>query len=128
MKVQSSQNVALQNVQMDGANGCKVRWLLSQTDGAPNFAMRQFELEPGGYTPHHNHPYEHEIYILEGQGEVLDGDQPRPLHPGDVVYVAPDDVHQFRNTGTTVMKMLCLIPNSADNRPMAQRPECSSVG
>ena len=30
---------------------------------------------------------------------------------GDVVYVGPDDVHQFRNTGDTPLKFLCLIPH-----------------
>ncbi len=121
MKLRSSNEVPLQNVQMEGADRVQVRWLVSKTDGAPNFAMRQFELQPGGYTPHHHHPYEHEIYVLEGQGEILDGDTPRPLRAGDVVLVEPDDVHQFRNTGTSVMKMLCLIPNSADQRPGAVR-------
>ena len=83
VKVQAASNVPLQNVQMEGASGCKVRWLLSNTDGAPNFAMRQFELQPGGFTPHHYHPYEHEIYVLEGEGIVIDGDTPRPLRTGD---------------------------------------------
>ena len=127
MKLRSAADVPLQNVQMEGADRVQVRWLVSKTDGAPSFAMRQFELLPGGYTPHHHHPYEHEIYVLEGEGEILDGDQPRPLKAGDVVLVEPNDVHQFRNTGSHVMKMLCLIPNSADNRPGVAQPECSAV-
>jgi quercetin dioxygenase-like cupin family protein len=49
------------------------------------------------------------------------------MKAGDVLLVTPDEIHQFRNTGSTVLKMLCLIPNSADNRPLGQRPECSQV-
>lgn len=127
MKLRAAQDVPLQEVTMEGAERVQVRWLVSKTDGAPTFAMRQFELQPGGYTPHHHHPYEHEIYVLEGTGVILDGEEPRPLKAGDVVLVEPDDVHQFRNTGSTVMKMLCLIPNSADSRPGGVRPECSPL-
>ncbi len=127
MKVQSSKKVELQDVNMDGAEGCKVRWLLSRDDGAPNFAMRQFEIQPGGFTPHHSHPYEHEIYVVEGEGQVIDGDDPQPIKAGDVVLVEPHDVHQFRNIGQDVLKVLCLIPNFADNRPVTEQPECSSV-
>ena len=113
MKVQHHTQTPSEAVDMEGASGCHVRWLIGAKDTAPNFAMRQYKIEPGGYTPKHFHPYEHEVYILEGEGEVLDGNEPRKLATGDVVYVAPDDVHQFRNTGDAPLLFLCLIPNSA---------------
>ena len=71
------------------------------------------QVAPGGFTPHHSHPYEHEVFVLEGQGTILDGAVERPLQAGDVVYVAPGDVHQFRNGGNAPLKFLCLVPNSA---------------
>ena len=127
MKIQSSKAVELQAVTMEGSSNCQVRWLLSLSDGAPNFAMRQFEVAPGGYTPLHHHPYEHEIYVVEGEGEVYEGDIPHSIRAGDVVLVKPDDVHQFKNNSDKPLKFLCLIPNSADNRPGIQPPECSAV-
>jgi quercetin dioxygenase-like cupin family protein len=127
MKVQASNQVPLQEVTMEGSSGCQVRWLLSRDDGAPSFAMRQFEVAPGGFTPRHFHPYEHEIYVVEGEGEVYEGDVPHSIRAGDVVLVKPDDVHQFKNVGDKPLKFLCLIPNSADNRMAAELPECSSV-
>ena len=127
MKVQSSDSVELQEVTMPGSSGCQVRWLLSRDDGAPSFAMRQFEVEPGGFTPKHNHPYEHEIYVLDGTGEAYHNDTAHPIKQGDVILVQPDDIHQFRNTGETSLKFLCLIPNSADNRTGSTQPECSAV-
>ena len=127
MKVQSTQSVELQPVTMPGSSGCQVRWLLSRDDGAPNFAMRQFEVAPGGFTPLHHHPYEHEIFVIEGEGEVYEGDTPHPIRAGDVVLVRADDVHQFKNVGDKPLKFLCLIPNSADNDPADQQPECSAV-
>jgi quercetin dioxygenase-like cupin family protein len=127
MKVSSTQAIESRPVTMEGSSGCTVRWLVDAQDGAPNFAMREFEVAPGGYTPSHHHPYEHEVYVLSGAGEVYEGDQSRPLKAGDVVYVAPDEVHQFRNTGTSPMRFLCMVPNVAGQGPASSLPECAAV-
>ena len=60
-------------------------------DGAPSFSMRQFEVAPGGHTPKHSHAHEHEVFVLEGTGVVLEGDREHPLRPGTVVFVPPND-------------------------------------
>jgi quercetin dioxygenase-like cupin family protein len=39
--------------------------------GAPNFVMRLFEIDPDGYSPFHTHAWEHEVFVLEGEGTVL---------------------------------------------------------
>ena len=124
MKVSHFERVEQAPVTMQGSSGCQVRWLVDEEQGAPNFAMREFEVEPGGHTPRHFHPYEHEIYVLAGSGVILEGNQERPLNQGDVVLVEPDEVHQFRNTGDSPLKFLCLIPNSAANAPVTMAPEC----
>ena len=123
MKVQHSQDVEQQAVEMEGAHGCRVRWLVGEEDGAPNFAMRQFEVAAGGHTPRHSHPYEHEVYVLEGEGVVYEGDRRHALRPGVVVFVRPDEVHQFENTGDAPLKFLCLVPNSGQ-RKKAAAAEC----
>jgi len=124
MKVNHFESVAQVPVTMEGASGCTVRWLVDEKQGAPNFAMRQFEVAPGGYTPRHSHPYEHEVFVLEGNGVVFEGDTEHTLKPGDVIFVVPGEVHQFRNTGTTPLKFLCLVPNSSANQPATMAPEC----
>lgn len=123
MKIRHLAEVPQQPVEMEGAEGCQVRWLLGPADGAPGFAMRQFEVAVGGYTPKHHHPYEHEVYVLEGEGVVLEDDRERQIRSGDVVLVTPDEVHQFRNTGDQPLKFLCLVPNSAMDKAVAA-PEC----
>ncbi len=124
MKVCRDQAVESQPVDMPGAQGCRVRWLIGTADGAPNFAMRQFEVAAGGYTPRHSHPYEHEVFVLDGAGVVYEGDVAHPLRAGDVVFVKRDEVHQFRNTGERPLRFLCLIPHSAASQPMTVAPEC----
>lgn len=124
MKVNHYEQVAQQPVEMEGSHGCQVRWLLGERDAVPNFAMRQFEVAPGGYTPRHSHPYEHEVFVLEGTGLVFEGDRPHKLAAGDVVLVKPDEVHQFRNTGPVPLKFLCLVPNSATGKQVTVAPEC----
>lgn len=124
MKVNAYEQVEKKIVDMEGAEGCSVRWLISRAEGAPNFAMRQFEVAVDGHTPKHTHPYEHEVFVLEGEGLVMEGEVEHPLKAGDVVFVAPDEVHQFRNTGSGPMKFLCLVPNAAPGAPPVVAPEC----
>jgi quercetin dioxygenase-like cupin family protein len=124
VQLKKLQEVPSSEVTMEGAAGCRVRWLVGEKENAPNFAMREFEVAPGGHTPHHFHDYEHEVYVLAGSGTVLDGDRERPLSAGDVLFIAPNDVHQFRNTGSEPMRFLCLIPNSATGRAVTVVPEC----
>ncbi|MEZ6106968.1 MAG: cupin domain-containing protein [Pirellulaceae bacterium] len=76
MKVRSIESVPTQEVDMPGATGCQVQWLIGEKDGAPNFAMRRFMVAPGGHTPRHHHPYEHEVFVLSGHGEVIENDAP----------------------------------------------------
>jgi mannose-6-phosphate isomerase-like protein (cupin superfamily) len=42
---------------------------------------------------------------------VLEGEMEHPLRPGTVVLVPPNQVHQFRNTGSRPLKFICLIPH-----------------
>ena len=112
MKVGPYTSVELEPVKMDGAENTGVRWLVAREDGAPNFAMRLFEVEPGGHTPFHSHEGEHEIFIVEGEGRLSTADGPRPLRPGTFAFVPGEEKHQFENTGETVLKFLCIVPHS----------------
>lgn len=93
------------------APGASMRWLIDDThDGAPVYALRMVELAPGGSSPHHEHPYEHENFVVEGQGKVLMDGIWHPLKPGDIVFMPPGKVHQYANAGDTTFKFLCGIP------------------
>jgi quercetin dioxygenase-like cupin family protein len=112
MKVIRVEQIDWAPVEMEGAVGCRIRCLVGPDDNAPTFSMRQFEVEPGGHTPAHHHAHEHEVFVLEGSGLVMEGDLEHPLRPGTVVFVPPNQLHQFRNTGTGLLKFLCLVPHA----------------
>ena len=126
MKVTSYSSVEQNVVDMPGSSGCHVRWLIGKPDEEPNFAMREFQVEPGGHTPRHQHPYEHEVYVVEGQGIIYEGDVRHPISAGDVIFVRPNEVHQFRNESDQPFRFLCLIPNTAYDLPITQIPECGT--
>ncbi len=110
MKVKPYQDIELEEVNIEGAKGTKIRWLIAPKDGAPNFALRMFEVVKGGFTPYHNHAFEHEVFIVEGEGVFVTEEKEYPFKAGDVIYADPDMKHQFRNSGDGVMKFLCIVP------------------
>lgn len=92
--------------------GVTVRWLLSKEEGAPHFAMRVFDVAPGHSTPYHSHWWEHEVFVLAGEGLVRHASgEETPLQPGSVVLVSGDERHCFRNTGDSSFRFICLIPH-----------------
>ncbi|MFH0794449.1 MAG: cupin domain-containing protein [bacterium] len=109
-KVIPHTNISAKPVKMEGVKDATIRELITAADGAPNFAMRVFEVAPGGHTPLHDHNYEHEIFILEGQGRLNGGEKAKPLKKGDAVFVPANATHQFENTGAEPLKFICLIP------------------
>jgi quercetin dioxygenase-like cupin family protein len=110
MRVVHSSEVEGQSVAEAGASGAAVRWLLAGPEGAPTFAMRLFELARGGFTPLHEHAWEHEVFVLEGRAELFDGTRATAVGPGDAVLVLPGERHQFRNAGEGPARFLCMIP------------------
>ena len=112
MKIISLEQVSKKQVQMEGAQNAWKQVPLSREDGAPVYAYRVFTVEPGGYTPYHQHPYEHMNYIIEGEGVIVNeaGEQ-QPVKAGDFALVLPNEKHQYRNTSPDKdFKMICGVP------------------
>ncbi|MBN2288594.1 MAG: cupin domain-containing protein [Candidatus Glassbacteria bacterium] len=111
MKSVDYKTVELEDFSAPGAKGAGIRWLISEADGAENYAMRMIELEPGGQSPSHTHGSEHEVFVWRGQGEVRLEGAAHPLAPGTVVFVPPDVHHQFVNTSDRErIEFICVIP------------------
>jgi quercetin dioxygenase-like cupin family protein len=110
MRIGNVDEVPREQVSMEGAEGVWIRVVIGPAQGAPNFVMRVFDVEPGGHTPFHRHAFEHEVYVLAGEGVLVEEGREARLAPGDVVLVAPDAVHQFRAAGGEAFRFLCLVP------------------
>lgn len=96
-------------VESSGVNGLTVRWAINASQGASNFGMRVLELEPGKSSQMHQHDNEHEIFVLAGVGEVETLEKVYPISEGSVLYVAPNESHQFHNSGTDVMRFIDVV-------------------
>jgi len=93
-----------------GAGGVTIRVLMGDNVGALNFTLRHFEVAPGGHTPYHTHPWEHEVFVLSGKGKVMRKDGETEVGPGSFVFVPPDEEHAFANAGSEAFSFLCAIP------------------
>ena len=102
--------VKLEDPEEKGIKDVKIRWLISKNDGAKNFAMRLFEIKEDGYTPYHQHNWEHEVFILEGVGFTKTNSGNKTFKKGDIFFIKPMEWHQFVNTSSELLKILCLIP------------------
>ena len=100
-----------------------IRWLISSRDGAPTFSMRFFEVGVGGSIHPHHHPWEHEIFVLSGEGRIRIGSTWYRVSGGMFIYIPPNVEHEYVNTGGEALKFLCLIPNEA-TAPRARAVRC----
>ena len=77
MDIKRVEDVPVNAVEVDGASGVQIQWLVGAEDRPEHFYMRLFILQPGGHTPQHDHRWEHEVFVLEGEGTVVttDGEQ-----------------------------------------------------
>lgn len=106
MKVQNY----LETEAIEDAPGILRRVVIDADDGAPRFTMRLFELGTGTSTPFHSHWWEHEVFVLSGEGVVKGKDKEKVIGEGSVVFIAPNEEHCFVNTGNDTLRFICVIP------------------
>jgi mannose-6-phosphate isomerase-like protein (cupin superfamily) len=97
-------------VEEEGATNTTIRVLLGPDLDVPNFVMRFFEIGLGGQTPFHEHPWEHEMFVVSGRGVCVLEDREVPLEPQDAVFMPGGEKHCFRNTGDETLRVICLVP------------------
>lgn len=111
MIVKSYQDIKPETVSDAGAENTTVRWVIAKEDGANNFFMRVFEIAPGGCTPLHHHPWEHEVFVFRGRGCVVRDGKEVPIAEGHVVFIPPEEEHQFKNAFNETLKFICIVPS-----------------
>ncbi len=113
MKLVNYASVIPTSFNSDQVKGVVGRVVVGKADGANNFCMRIFEIAAGGNTPKHAHPWEHEMFIHAGIGEIWGNGKWNPVLPGTVIFMPTDEEHQVRNTGKEMLILACLVPSIA---------------
>ena len=117
MYVTHRDDVPAEALAIGGAEGSAIQWLTGEHVGAGNFAMRLVRVAPGGRTPDHAHPWEHQWFVLAGSGEFVDATGKRAaVRPGSVAFVPEDERHFIENTGEEPLDVICLVRYADGNR------------
>jgi S-methyl-1-thioxylulose 5-phosphate methylthiotransferase len=90
--------------------GVEKHELIGPADGAGSYRVRYFRVPAGGRTALERHPHDHGVVIQEGRARVTLGEQVHELGPGDVVYVAGDELHCFEAAGEAPLGFICVAP------------------
>lgn len=93
--------------------GVSMKMLLSP-DESPNFAMRNFIIEAGGFMPLHTNTIEHEQYVLSGRASVQLGDKHIEAKAGDILLIPAGVSHSYKTIGDEAYSFLCLVPKAQD--------------
>jgi len=88
--------------------------LIGPEEGAPNFSMRRFILEPDATVPRHTNEVEHEQYVLAGEYTVGVGDEEFTVGHGDSLLIPAGAEHWYHNDGTERGAFICVVPNGND--------------
>jgi quercetin dioxygenase-like cupin family protein len=114
MKTIRLEDIEKTKVTMEGAKDVLRQVPISRNDGTPNFSFRVFTIAPGGYTPYHEHPFEHLNYAISGQAALVAADgSRREFNAGQFALVLPGEKHQYRNTSATEpFVMICAVPKA----------------
>ena len=86
-------------------------------------------IPPGGEVGKETHKYtEQTLFFLSGTGEGEFNGKTFPIVAGDVAVVVPGTEHNFRNTGTDVMKIYTVYapPNHIDGRIHATKADADA--
>lgn len=115
--VRRSEEIDYEDV--SAADGMAKGVLIGEEQGAPNFAIRRFELEPGASVPEHTNEVEHEQYVLSGEYTVGIGKDEYSVSAGDSLLIPAGVVHWYRNDGDEPGAFLCAVPNGDDEIRLA---------
>lgn len=94
-----------------GYEGVTKRIVLGPAEGSDEIVLRHFRVEEGDMTPRHAHDFPHLVRIEAGQGAAVDADgMENPVSAGDYVYVAPNELHNFKNSSAQPFEFICIVP------------------
>ncbi|ABB43713.1 Cupin region [Sulfurimonas denitrificans DSM 1251] len=104
---------SIESIAQKAGEGVSMKMLLSP-DESPNFAMRNFIIQAGGFMPLHTNSVEHEQYVLSGRAKVQLGDKTIEAKAGDILLIPAGVSHSYKTIGDEPYSFLCLVPKAQD--------------
>ena len=89
-------NQKLQGYLRAGGPSARLMWL---DDNPPTCTVTYLEIDPGKTSPHHIHPWEHEVFIIEGTGTLFCDGKEYPVKGGDAIFIPGNVDHYTLNDG-----------------------------
>jgi len=86
------------------------------TDEFPelNSHTRYFEIDPGGYSSLEMHRHPHSVIILKGAGSVIMDNEISDVKEHDIIFIAPNTIHQFQADKGEKLGFLCIVDRYRD--------------
>lgn len=104
------EDVPIREYHGDQARGATKQVLIGPRDNSPHFSIRYFTIPVGEKSAYESHSHDHGVLITRGRARVLLGTEWHPCEKGDVVYIAPNEQHQFESLGPEPLEFVCVIP------------------
>ena len=96
--------------------------LISLDDNPATCTMTYSVIEPGKTSAHHIHPWEHEVYILEGSGVLVCDRKEYPIREGDGMFIPGNvDHYTLNNRSSGVIRRIEVNPLIASQHSGARR-------
>lgn len=67
------------------------------------------EMQPGSAFPPHEHPGDHILYFVSGQGRVLIDDGWQSVRAGDLIFIAAEHPHAVQGPPEGATEPLCIV-------------------
>ena len=99
-----------ENVSSFGSQKTTIQWF-RRAEEATHFMLRRFELDANGFIGLHQHPEEHQMYVLKGPIILLDKENHETkVESDEFCYMPPNEIHGYRNPNKFPVSFLCGIP------------------
>lgn len=79
-----------------------------------NFHSRYFEINSGGYSSLEQHRHPHSVVIIRGCGSLILDNEIHELGLHDVIFIAPETIHQFHADKGEPLGFLCIVDRYRD--------------
>ena len=73
--------------------------LINLDDSPPTCTLSYSHIAPGATSSHHIHPWEHEVYIIQGSGTLICDGKEYPVKARDAMYIPANTDHYTLNNG-----------------------------